>query len=462
MPTVAAQPAPSLDDFRQQVSGAVLTADDPDYGVAIACWNRAVVQTPAVAVVAMNPSDVRAAVRYAADAGLGIGVQATGHGFVLPVDGMLILTSGMDEVTIDPVARTATVAAGCTAGPFLAAAHEHGLAPLLGSSPTVGAVGLTLGGGIGWLSRKYGPACDAVRSFEVVTPNGCLVHASATENDDLFRALRGGGGGALGVVTSMVIDLFPVTTIYGGSLVYPASDAAEVAEHYARWVGQAPDDLTSSIVFMNFPPLPQIPEPLRGQSFTIVRGCWAGDVAEGRRFVDGFRSTMAPAMDVWNEMSFAESATIGNDPVDPMPVTGSSTLLHGLDGELASAIAAHTFPTDGPPPVVFSEVRHLGGAMSSNANGDSVMGNRDRQFLFQFSAVASDGGHTLTPEQGRLMDALGQYRDSGTLLNFLSGEARRASTLASTDPAHHDLLASLQTRLDPQNLMRFGVTHRVG
>ena len=240
MPTVAAQPAPSLDDFRQQVSGAVLTADDPDYGVAIACWNRAVVQTPAVAVVAMNPSDVRAAVRYAADAGLGIGVQATGHGFVLPVDGMLILTSGMDEVTIDPVARTATVAAGCTAGPFLAAAHEHGLAPLLGSSPTVGAVGLTLGGGIGWLSRKYGPACDAVRSFEVVTPNGCLVHASATENDDLFRALRGGGGGALGVVTSMVIDLFPVTTIYGGSLVYPASDAAEVAEHYARWVGQAP------------------------------------------------------------------------------------------------------------------------------------------------------------------------------------------------------------------------------
>jgi FAD binding domain len=450
----------SLTELRRQISGPVLTADDIDYGAAVAAWNLTSIQTPAVVVVPQDASDVVAAVRFAADANLGIGVQSTGHGFVRPVDGMLIATSRMDSVTVDPVARTALVGAGSTAGPVLAAAQEHGLAPLLGASPTVGAVGLTLGGGIGWLSRKYGPACDAVRSFEVVTPNGCLVRASAAENTELFRALRGGGGGVLGVVTAMEIDLVPVITVYAGNLMYPASAAVAVAEHYARWVGQAPDDLTSSLVFMNFPPLPQIPEPLRGQSFTIVRGCWSGDITEGRRFVDAFRSAMPPAMDQWSEMSFADSATIGNDPVDPMPVSGSSTWLNGLDGELARAIATHTFPSGGPPPVVFSEIRHLGGAMSTNTNGNSVMGNRDQQFLFQFSALATEDGESMTAPQAQLMDALGHYRSTGTFLNFLAGEARRSSTRTSTDAAQQDWLAALQVRLDPHDLMRFGVTHR--
>jgi hypothetical protein len=450
----------SLIELRSKITGRVLTADGADYATAISCWNLASVQAPAVVVVAENASDVRTAVRYAAEAGLGIGVQATGHGFVRQCDGMLIVTSRMNGVTIDPVAASATVGAGSTGGPVLAAAQHHGLVPLLGASPTVGAVGLTLGGGIGWLSRKYGPACDSVRSFEVVTPNGCLVHASATENDDLFRALRGGGGGVLGVVTSMVIDLFPLTTVYAGNLIYPASDAVEVAEQYAGWVEQAPDDLTSSLVFMNFPPIPQVPESVRGHSFTIVRGCWTGNVTEGRRFVDTFRSELSPAMDLWNEMPFADSATIGNDPVDPMPVTGGSTRLNGLDGELASAIATHTFPTDSAPPVVFSEIRHLGGAVGRNANGDSVMGNRDQQFLFQYSARATNGRESMTAEQSQLMEVLGEYRNGGTFLNFLAGEDRRSCTQTSTDPVHHDSLASLQVRLDPHNLMRFGVTHR--
>ncbi|HEX3566880.1 MAG TPA: hypothetical protein VHU17_16040, partial [Acidimicrobiales bacterium] len=283
-------------------------------------------------------------------------------------------------------------------------------------------------------------------------------HASATENEELFRALRGGGGGVLGVVTAMEIDLFPVTTVYGGSLLYPASAAVEVTVHYARWVGQAPYDLTSSLVFMNFPPLPQVPEPLRGQSFTIVRGCWSGNIAEGRGFVDTFRSAMPPAMDVWAEMSFADSAAIGNDPVDPMPVAGCSSWLTDLDGDVAAALAANTFPSGGPPPVVFSEVRHLGGAMS-RANDDSVMGNRDRQFLFQSSGLNPETRVAMTPGHVRLMKALGPYQSGATSLNFMAGEERRSATRRSTDAAQHDSLASLQARLDPDNLLRFGVTH---
>jgi hypothetical protein len=448
----------SLSQLRQEISGEVLVPADTGYDQAISAWNLAAVHTPTVVVIVEESADIAVAVRAAAQAGLGIGIQATGHGSVRPVDGMLIVTSRMDDITIDPAARTATVAAGATAGPVLAAAQEHGLAPLIGAAPTVGVVGLTLGGGVGWLSRKYGAACDAVRSFGVVTPDGSPVHASGSENEELFRSLRGGGGGVLGVVTAMEIDLVPVTTVYAGSLLYPASAAVEVAEHYAQWVGQAPDDLTSSLVFMNFPPLPQVPEPLRGQSFTIVRGCWSGDLAEGRRFVDNFRSGMPPAMDGWAEMSFADSATIGNDPVDPMPVAGCSSWLTELDGDVADAIAANTFPSEGPPPVVFSEIRHLGGAMSRD-NDNSVLGSRDRQFLFQSSGLNPETRVAMTPAQARLMEAIGPYRSGATSLNFLAGEERRSGTQSSTDPAWHDSLASLQARLDPDNLLRFGVTY---
>jgi hypothetical protein len=459
---VRTQPAAlSPGDLREQVRGSVLTPGDAGYGEAIAAWKLTTVHTPSIVTVPADAGDVAAAVRYAADARLGIGIQSTGSGPVCPVDGMLIVTSRMDGVTVDPAARIATVQAGCTSGQVLAAAQKHGLAPLVGSVPSVGAVGFTLGGGVGWLSRKYGPACDAARSFEVVTPDGCLVHASATENRDLFAALRGGGGGALGVVTAMEIDLFPVTTVYAGNLLYPASTAAEVAEYYARWVAGAPDDLTSSVVFMNFRPAPDVPEPMRGQSFLMVRGCWSGDLAEGRRFVDSFRAIMPPVIDTWQEMPFAESASISGDPADPAPVVATGGWLTGLDGAVAAIVAAGTFPAAGPPPVIFTEIRHLGGAISRNATDESVMGHRDQQFLFHAVAITTDhsGRLAATAGQDRLAEALSDHRSGRTHHNFLDGNARRRSTRTSTDPAQHDRLAALQARLDPHDLMRYGITH---
>ena len=452
----------SSDDLRELVRGSVLTPSDAGYGEAIGAWKLTAVHTPSIVIVPADADDVAAAVRYAADARLGIGVQSTGSGPVCQIDGMLVVTSRMNGVTVDPDARTATIQAGCTSGPVLAAAHKHGLAPLIGSVPSVGAVGFTLGGSVGWLSRKYGPACDAVRSFNVVTPDGCLVHASATDNRDLFAALRGGGGGALGVVTTMEIDLFPVTTVYAGNLLYPASAAAEVTQSYARWVAGAPDDLTSSVVFMNFRPSPDVPEPMRGQSFLMVRGCWSGDLAEGRRFVDSFRAAMPPVIDTWQEMPFAESASISSDPAGPAPVVATGGWLTGLDGSVAAIVAAGTFPAAGPPPVIFTEIRHLGGAISRNVTtSESVMGNRDQQFLFHAIAITTDhsGRLAATAGQARLGEALSDHRSGGTHHNFLDGNARRRSTRSSTDPAQHDRLAALQGRLDPGDLMRYGVTH---
>jgi hypothetical protein len=461
MPVPTSLAAVPPGDLCEQIRGRVLVPGGAGYAEAIAAWKVAAVHTPSVVVVPADAADVAAAVRHAADARLGIGVQATGSGPVCPVDGMLIVTSSMNDVTVDPAARTATVQAGCTSGSVLAAAQKHGLAPLIGSVPSVGAVGFTLGGGVGWLSRKYGPACDAVRWFDVVTPDGCLVHASATGNRDLFTALRGGGGGALGVVTAMEIDLFPVTAVYAGNLLYPASAAAEVTEHYTRWVAAAPDDLTSSVVFMNFRPAPDVPEAIRGQSFLMVRGCWSGDLAEGRRFVDRLRAEMPPVIDAWQEMPFAESASISSDPAGPAPVVDAGGWLTGLDGDVAEIVAAGTFPAAGPPPVIFTEIRHLGGAISRNATSESAMGHRDQQFLYHAVAITTDhsGRLAATSGQDRLAEALSDHRSGRTHHNFLDGNARRKSTRTSTDPAQHDRLAALQGRLDPHDLMRYGITH---
>jgi hypothetical protein len=257
----------------------------------------------------------------------------------------------------------------------------------------VGAVGYTLGGGLGWLARKYGPACDTVRSFEVVTPDGRLLRASADERTELFRALRGSGGGAIAIVTEMEIDLVAIDRVYAGNLFFPAHAAAEVTSAYARWAQHAPDDLTTSIVYMNYPPLPEVPEPLRGRSFTIVRGCWAGEIEAGRTFVDRLRAEVTPALDTWEEMSFADMASISSDPVDPMPCITTGGWLTGLDDEAGTLVADATFPVAGPPLLAFTELRHLGGAVASRDRSLSAMGNRDGRFTLHAIGVPMAPGH---------------------------------------------------------------------
>jgi len=169
------------------------------------------------------------------------------------------------------------------------------------------AVGATLGGGLGWLARRYVPACDAVRAFDVVTPAGGLVHASCDEHPALFRALRGGGGGSLGVVTEMEVQLFPVASVYGGDLTYPAGAAAVVLERWSRWVAHAPDELTSSVALLNGP---------GGRSSTIVRGCWSGPVNAGRAVLDAWREEMPPVVGGRGEQRLGDLAATRADSLE--------------------------------------------------------------------------------------------------------------------------------------------------
>ena len=240
----------SIEALRDAVAGEVITPDEPGFVEACTAWNVRFVHTPAAVVIAADVGDIALAVRYAHAAGCAVTVQATGHGpSRLAADGVLIVTSRLTEVTVDTATLTARVACGAKWGAVLAPAQEHGLAPLLGSTTDVGAIGYTLGGGMGWLGRRYGLAADSVRSFDVVLADGSEVRASDAENPDLFWALRGGGG-SFGVITSMTIELYPVSTVYAGNLLYPVEMAGEVIRRFRDWSRDIDEQLTSSVVIM--------------------------------------------------------------------------------------------------------------------------------------------------------------------------------------------------------------------
>jgi FAD/FMN-containing dehydrogenase len=455
-PTITT-PDPALATLRHRVDGQVLTPGDPGFREAALAWNRGTAHDPAVIVEALDVGDVIAAVTYARDTGRGLGVQATGHGVTTPVDGVLLVTTRMDAVVIDAEARTAWIGAGCRWRPVLAAAQQHGLAPLVGSSLDIGAVGYTLGGGLGWLARRYGPSCDAVRSLEVVTADGELVCASRDEHPALFRALRGGGGGSLGVVTEMEVELYPVATVYGGDLTYRAEDAAEVLARWSQWVADAPDELTSSVVLTNG----------GGRTATIVRGCWSGPLAEGRAVLDGWRRAMPPVVDGWGEQRFEDLAALSADPVDPVTrlVTGgwlATTAGHRIAAAAGATLAAATFGCTGEPLLRYCEVRHAGGAVATSARrASSTMGNRDHTFLLHLVGVA-DGHHdaaSIARHQEATKAALGSELSDRSYLNVLDGPARAGAARSCIDADDVAAIAAVAAEVDPQRLLRFGVQH---
>jgi FAD/FMN-containing dehydrogenase len=302
-----------------------LSASDPGYDTERTGYNRSVDHKPEVVVPAASVDDVVAAVRYATAHGLGVAVQATGHGPARGADGVLVNTSRMDGITIDPVARTARVEAGVRGGALVRAAAEHGLAPLNGSSPEVGVVSYHLGGGIGMLGRSLGWAVDHVRALEVVTADGVLRRASATEETDLFWALRGGGKGTLGVVTALEIDLHPVARLYGGGMHFAAADAERVLTTWAEWTRTAPEEMGSSVLLIRMPDLPFLPDVLRGRHVVHVRFAFTGSAEEGERLVRPFRD-LGPVTDTVAEMPYAAVGSIHAEPTTPVPFHARNTM----------------------------------------------------------------------------------------------------------------------------------------
>jgi FAD/FMN-containing dehydrogenase len=448
-----------LQDLQERCLGAVITPQDSRYDVARRAWNLTVDQRPAVIVQAQSIDDVSAAVRFAREAGLGISVQSTGHGVSRPADNaVLIITAAMTGVKVDAASQTAWVEAGAKWGQVLAKAQEVGLAPLLGSSPDVGVVGYTLGGGMGWLARKYGLALDSVLYFEVVTANGERLRVSDADHSDLFWALRGGGG-SFAVIVGMSIRLYPVTMVYGGNLIYPAERAHEVFALYREWITTAPDELTSAIVIMNLPPIPQVPEPLRGKSVVFVRGCYAGPLAEGEALFNVWRERLAPPLaDMAGPLPFSEVASISNDPRDPQPGTGTGAWLRGLDDEAVDTLIRHGVNRGGSSPLTVTELRHAGGAMARVDAHANAYSNRDAALLLNLIAT------TPTPES---VQAARQFTEAfkadlapvltgSVYMNFLGGAEAWDRTRDAYLPESYQRLMAIKATYDPENLFRFG------
>jgi FAD/FMN-containing dehydrogenase len=445
--------------LQSQIEGQVILPGDAQYEEARLTWNRLVDQHPAVIVLPTSSADVSAAVRYARQEGLQIAVQSTGHGVFNPADGALLLvTSHLRELSIDPAAQTARIGAGLKWGEVLEQTQKVGLAPLMGSSPTVGVVGYTLGGGWGWLGRKYGMAVDSVRTIELVDASGQVLTASADENSDLFWGLRGGGGGAFGIVTMLEMQLFPVTQVYAGNLLYPPEMARDVMQHYRQWISQAPDELTSSVLLFNFPPFPQVPEPLRGKSFTIVRGCYAGDPQEGEALLRHWRDWQAPIMDMWGPMPFTQAAAISQDPVDPMPSKHTGAWLQGMSDATIDKLISRAFVQGGPPPLVFVELRHAGGAVRRVSNDENAFSNREVELLLFVMSVtpSSEAYQAVSAYMSELLAEIEPDVTGGVYLNFLEGPEAQQKAGRGFSPEKLERLRALKERCDPDGVLQSG------
>ncbi|MEU6484713.1 FAD-dependent oxidoreductase [Streptomyces sp. NPDC046887] len=381
-----------------------LTPDDAGYAAETAGFQTGFPVRPELVVAARSPEEVRGAVAYAAERGLPLAVQATGHGLAGPVDGgVLVSTRRMDGVRVDPAARTARIEAGARWGQVVAAAAPHGLAPLNGSSPGVGAVSYTLRGGLGILGREFGWAADRVRSLELVPPDGEPVTVTGASDPELFGRLLGGGGPALGVVTALETGLVPVARLYGGSLLFTdggAGGVEAVVRAWREWTAGVPEALTSSLAVMVYPELPFVPEHLRGRYTASVRIAYTGDAAEGERLVAPLRAAAGrrPLEDTLREMPSRESHTIHSDPDQPHAYYGEGRLLGALDPAAIGPLLERTGP-DSPLWTVV-QLNHLGGALARPA-ANSVP-HREAGYLVRLLSVLGDApGNGTSPDQVR-------------------------------------------------------------
>ncbi|MFE7238910.1 FAD-binding oxidoreductase [Streptomyces sp. NPDC057580] len=424
---------------------------DPGYAEELAGFQTGFTLRPGLIVGATDADEVRAAVVFAAARGLPVAVQATGHGLAGAAEGgVLISTRRMDDVRIDAAAGTARIGAGVRWGQVVEAAAAHGLAPLNGSAPSVGAVSYTLGGGLGVLGRTFGYAADRVRSLDVVTADARLRHVTPEKEPELFWALLGGGH-RLGVVTALEIGLVPVARVYGGSIAFDGADgeaASEVLRTYLEWTQTVPDALTSSVAALPYPDIPQLPEALRGRYVISVRVAYTGSAAEGERLVAPLRAIGPALADSLREMPYTDSHTIHSDPPFPHAYYGDSAMLSGLDAERALRALALTGPE--APMMTVVQINHLGGALAAEPAVPTAVPYRDAAFLLRLLSPLDGTGVAAVRALYAQVSSVLEPLAVGRSLNFSFGGGDRTGGLH--DERTRKRLAGLVSQYDPASL----------
>ena len=444
----------TIDGLSERVRGEVITPDDAGYDDACKVFNAMIDRRPRVVVRCTSADDVIAAVSFARENGHDIAVRGGGHsvpGFGTADDAVVVDLAGMTDVQVDPEAQTARAQGGATWGMFNDATGAHGLATTGGIVSTTGVGGLTLGGGIGYLARGVGLSCDNLLSAEVVTADGQKLVANEAENEDLFWALRGGGGN-FGVVTSFEFQLHRVSDIYGGPMFFAAEDAGTVLRAYREYIADAPEQFGGFPAWQIAPPLPFIPEERHGETMLAFVSCWSGPLDDGER-------ALAPIRD---------AAPVVAEHVGPMPYPALNSAFDALypPGGLQhywkanfvteltdAAIEAHL--EHGPKvPVVNSTVHiySINGACHRVAPDATAFAYRDATFATVIAGMWPDpaDNEANTKWVRDYYDATAPFSEEGGYVNFMSGDDQER--IKANYKGNYDRLVDVKRKYDPDNL----------
>lgn len=445
-----------LSSLRSAVFGPVLVPSDEGFAAEATGFNLFYAHTPEVVVGVSSVADAVAAVAFARDNGMPLRVLATGHGsHALVTDGVLVTTSRLDGLALDPETGIATVGAGVRWAAVVAAGAELGLAPVTGSSTNVGVVGYLLGGGLGPLARSHGFSSDYVRAFTVVLASGEVVRASADESADLFWALRGGKGG-LGLVVSVELQLVSLPSLYAGAIVFEEEHIEAVLRGWVEWTLTADDAVTTSIAIVHFPPVEQVPEVFRGKTLAMLRFAYPGAPERGEELAAPLRALAPAMMDGVAPLPPAAVATIHNDPNDPSPAYSHGALLSRADQAFVTTLLRSVGPGVRTP-VMVTELRHVGAATRRDVPEGSSVGGRASAFALSLVG-APDPALVETVLPGateELLGSLSAWIAPETNINFAG--APSPAEFATAWPAEvFARLASVRAAVDPQGIFAYG------
>jgi FAD/FMN-containing dehydrogenase len=430
----------------------LVAADDENWDEARRGWNLAIDQRPVGVAFPESTDDVAAAVRHAAERRLRIAFQGGGHN-TGPIpwgdDVFLLRTDRMRDIAVDAVGRRARIGAGVLSDELTAAAAAHGLAFLVGTSPDVGVVGYSLGGGLSWFARKHGLCANSILAADVVTADGRLVRTHACEEPDLFWALRGGGGN-FAAVTALELQLFPIAEVFGGALFWPVDRAAEVLDAWRVWIDAVPEECTSLARLLELPPLPVVPENLRGRSFALVE---LVSLDGDDELVAALRA-LEPEIDTVGRMPVTGLSAINMDPPEPMPYYGEGVHLEAFDRDAIDAVVR---AFDGSSLMHF-EVRHLGGALARSSASHGALDAIESPFTTFAFGLAPDAGAfaAVSRDVEALNRALHPWYGGRRYLNLTESAC---DVRAFFPPRSYDRLRELKRLYDPDCL--FCANHHI-
>ena len=446
-----------VEDLRAGLRGPLLREGDVGYDAARAIWNGMIDRRPALIARCLGTADVQACLRFARETGIALSMKGGGHniaGLAIADRGLMIDMSLQRGVWVDPRARVARAQAGCLLGDVDRETQVHGLATVLGFISLTGIAGLTLGGGFGYTTRRWGWTSDNVRSLQLVTADGTVVSASESEHPDLFWALRGGGGN-FGVLTGVEYELHELgPEIYGGAIAWRAEDAAKVLEAYVAAQASASPELTMLLFMRLAPPAPWIEPDAHGQPVVGLFVCHSGRIEEGERLLAPLRAAARPVGDVLQRRSYVSQQSI----VDTANPNGrryywKSEYLPGVDPALLEAMRAHLARITSPHSAML--LLPLDGALHRLPGDHSAVGNRDARAVFNIASAwdnpADDARHVQWARDA--WQDLRRFSTGGTYVNFLN-EDDEGERIEAAYGANMKRLVAVKTRWDPENLFR--------